>query len=485
MRFQKRILINYMALLGVSVAALCLLFYYMTQRRYESEEFGRLQTISGQMAQQLELRYHLVKDQMGKTASDGEIFAEVWGKEDMVRQIFHAYDANIRVTAVSGDGRILYQSQNGKAADLDTARKLAGQTGIFQRKNQDTGKREIVSAIYSGMTGATILIAEYKGVIWQKMSGFFWLMCSVLFVLVCLSVFFVYRASKRMARPVDQLRQQIENISFDNVEDAIQIEDSIDEIKALANANAQVIRRLKESLLKEKNLSYLQLQAQYDLLQAQINPHFFYNVLNLISARGLSMGDEEICEICESLSAMFRYATGNRTRYATVEEEMDYLEKYFYLMKLRYRHRLEYDVEADDRIKNEAVPKIVFQQIVENSIKHGFNSGRDVLRISVKGTLHEADRQWEMRFEDNGGGISEDTVREIRERMEQMRESLKSQNSNPEMEFGGMGLLNTYARLVLFFGDEAKLSIWGSPEGTVVTIMVPKRPAETSVSREC
>lgn len=585
MRFQKKILIHYVMFLAASVAVIMGIYWRSSKRRFQSEEYSRLQAMAEQMAKQMELRYSSMEAAGEALLSDrdlldalkilntvptdsgyrdgaikqvtvklntyyivkrfyrvviyneaGDVFAsydfnsrkvvdsvpkeqEVWtcqaeklrGKavliplhkdlwgmydkgctfgllrgivgygaylevqqtEDILNQIFNTYDDNIKVIAMFREGELFYNTAGRETGERYGQMGLEGKTGVFQIKNPQTGNREIVSAVCSDLTGMTILLIEDSCVVMQKMSGFLALMCSVVLLFAGVFTVFLYHISKRMAEPVNQLRQRMENITMENLEDSIYIENSIDEIKALSDAYGQVIKRLKESLVKEKNLSYLQLQANYDLLQAQINPHFFYNVLNVLSARGLSLGDETICQICNSLSGMLRYATGNRVRYASIADEIGYLEKYLYLMKLRYQHKLEYTINAEEAIKSQKVPKIVFQQIVENSIKYGFDSGRSIVKISIEGRLNREKGQWEMHFQDNGGGISQKNIEGIEERMAQMRRTLRNNDTNIEMELGGMGILNTYARLVLFFGSSMEFSIKGDGEGTRVLIAAP------------
>ena len=585
MRFQKKLLLNYVLFLLVSVVIICVMYYHLSWQRFVSEEYSHLQALTGHMMQQLELQYSSMQEAAEYLLSDsellnhlrilaavpdkspyrgeaekeirtklntyyivkryyrviiynesGDIFAsynfgkkkvvdsipqeqepwtyqatgirgktimtplhkDPWGVEEqqvysLVREmlgyqaylevqqtkeslekIFHIYDNNMKVMALFGEGKLLYSTGDPIICDTCRGMGLQGKNGVFEVKNPCDGRKEIVATAYSELTGVTVLLTEDKAVIVQKMSEFLWLACAALLLFVGLFIVFLDRASKNMARPVNELRKRMENMSFDNMDNPIYIENSIDELKALANAYEDVIKRLKESLLKEKSLSYLQLQAHYDLLQAQIAPHFLYNVLNVVSSRGFSLGDETICEICDSLSGMLRYSTGNCTRYATIEEECEYLEKYLYLMKLRYRHKIEHCISVEDKIKRQAIPKIVFQQIVENSMKHGFDNCKGTMRISVTGRLNQEENRWEMVFRDNGKGIDDKTARELKRRMAEMRENLWNHRTNIEMEFGGMGLLNTYARLVLFFGDQVEFSICGSDNGTEVVVTGPE-----------
>lgn len=411
--------------------------------------------------------YSLLKEVLGY-----KTFLEVQQTEESLEHIFSVYDEDIRVTAVFGEGKLLYGTrENIPRGYPDT--ELAGTTGVFEITSPATKATELVASSYSDLTGVTVMVAENKSVVFRKMSDSLWVEWAALVLFAGLFAFFLYQASKYIARPVNELREQMEKGNFENPEEQIHIENSMDEIKALANAYERVIKRLRESLLKEKSLSYLQLQAHYDLLQAQINPHFFHNVLNVISSRGLSMGDETICEMCESLAGMFRYATGNKVRYVPVRDEIGYLEQYLYLMKLRYCHKIQYSIEVEEELQTQMVPKIVFQPVVENSIKHGFNRHEDVMEIRIRGRIDREKNRWEMLFEDNGEGIDQDTIRQLEEGMAAMRRNIKDYQADNGMEIGGMGLLNAYARLILFLGDDVKLTLYGSEWGTRVVISAP------------
>lgn len=586
MRFQKRLLLNFVCLLLIAAVAVCALSFQASRQRYRAEEYSYLRTMSRQMAQQLELEYNSMLEVTESILSDstvildnlktlartgegssyrvnaeknietrmdayhivknyyrvliyneqGDIFAsynyddrtvqnripeeqriwvelatgrkgqpilmpihkDPWGKkegpnvygilreilgydcylevqqkEESLTRIFTVYDRNLRAVAIFGENEILYGDESDPGMDFYRELGFRREDTVTEMKNPLTGKKEIVSSAYSELTGITVLVIEDSGVILEKMSGLLWNAFFLVALVMGLLIIFLNQVSRNMARPINELRRQMAQTSLDNMEDQIHIENSMDEIRALTQTYEELIRRLKEALTNEKNLTNLQLQARYDLLQAQINPHFFHNVLNVISSKGLMLGDESICEICGSLSDMLRYATGNKTRYTQIGEELKYLGEYLYLMKLRYQHKLEYQVETEEKLNAQLIPKIVFQQIVENSIRHGFNDSVNVMKIEVKGYLIDDGRKWAMEFRDNGTGIEEETAEKLQKDMENMRRQLMLHHEQIEMEIGGMGLLNTYARLILFFGDAIGFTIAGSAEGTVVKIEAP------------
>ena len=194
------------------------------------------------------------------------------------------------------------------------------------------------------------------------------------------------------------------------------------------------------------------MQASFDSLQAQVNPHFIYNILNVLSNRGLIDGDDEICEICDSIASMLRYSTSTLKRTATIKEELEHVRNYLLLMKKRFEHRLKFNIDTDPEIYGETIPKIVLQQIVENSINHGFESLQTTMEIGIRGYM--SDGWWFIEIMDNGQGFEPHILDELRTRMESIREDISSTEPYTGFAIGGMGLLNTYARMLLIYNRQ-------------------------------
>lgn len=278
-----------------------------------------------------------------------------------------------------------------------------------------------------------------------------------------ISLGYVYLTSRQLTKPIRQLQHFMETTHLGNLEAEIPEKISNDEIESLYVAYREVMERLNESILKEKRLSLLQLQAQFDLLQAQVNPHFLYNVLNVISGRGIMADDEVICDICGELAGMLRYATNTKAKYATVAEELESTKSYLKLLKYRYDYRLSYEIHEDDDIREKRLPKIVLQQIVENAAVHGYEKSEDIMEVSISG-YHIRD-SWYIRIHDNGCGISKGVLEKVEESMESVRKKLTNDRTNVELEIGGMGLVNTYARLYLLYTDKLIFRIESNEAG--------------------
>lgn len=291
----------------------------------------------------------------------------------------------------------------------------------------------------------------------------------LLFVALALSLGYIYLTSRQLTRPIQQLQHFMETTRLDNMEAEIPEKISNDEIESLYVSYKDVLNRLNTSMLKEKRMSLLSLQAQFDLLQAQVNPHFIYNVLNVISNRGMVSDDEVICDICSELAGMLRYSTNTKDKYASVKQEIEYLELYLGLLKHRYDYKLSYEIRIDEALYNKPLPKIVLQQIVENAVNHGYGSSSDIIRVEVAGALTEDG--WFLKVHDDGNGITKKKLDEINNNISSIRNKLTNDRSSVELEIGGMGLVNTYARLYLLYNDDLIFEIRpGKEKGTDVII---------------
>lgn len=284
-----------------------------------------------------------------------------------------------------------------------------------------------------------------------------------------------------LARPIKCLQETVENTNIENLQDHQLLEKAgaLDEFQELIRAYQAMMARLDEALQNEKQAAKLQLQAQFDTLQAQVNPHFIYNVLNTISSRAILDNDEEICEMCGSLGTMLRYSTSNKERYASVDKELEYLDSYFYLLKARHENCLEVSVDVDRRIRKQIIPKMTLQQLVENSVKHGFQGMDSGRHISVTGQVTED--CWTIWVEDNGAGVPGQKLLELQERLEEVRKDILERSKPAEMEIGGMGIVNTYARCVLLYFEDLIFEMENVPDGSGFAVTVGQKTQKEKI----
>ena len=398
-------------------------------------------------------------------------YIEIQKKISSLKPLFELPKEGLRVVVVTAGQEILYMSQKDTYSDyyLELARQKS--KGIIETKNPYTQDDEIVSVYHSDESDATVLVIEDMKVMMKEASYITTMTIQIASIFFIISLIFVFIVSRHLTKPIQELRTFMENTHIENLEEKMPFNATNDEFEALNKSYQRVLDRLNEAIVKEKRMSLLQLQAQFDLLQAQVNPHFFYNVLNVISNKGIISGDESICEVCDSLAVMLRYSTNTRNRYATIAEEMEYLESYFYLLKSRYEHKIHCTIDIPDEIQDQVIPKILFQQVVENSVNHGFVNSTDVMKIEMRGWLN--DSRWYIEVRDNGQGFEEDTIEKLKEKMHDVRRKLTKERSNVELGIGGMGIINMYARLLLLYDNDLTFELSNKEKGASVIIGAP------------
>lgn len=197
----------------------------------------------------------------------------------------------------------------------------------------------------------------------------------IMFVLLLIFVsillaFKVYRQRmKKNIEDVEHITEIMEQAGRGELDGRIEI-DSENEIGKIADIINQMMDNLQDYIGREYLMVIENQKAEYRALQSQINPHFLYNTLNGFVALN-RMGEKKLLEkSIVSLSKLFRY-TCKGEEIADIQSEFQFLEEYLKLQKLKYEDRLEYMIWMDDVCKNNAIPKLLLQPVVENSIVHG------------------------------------------------------------------------------------------------------------------
>lgn len=293
----------------------------------------------------------------------------------------------------------------------------------------------------------------------------------LMLVLILLTFLFLYFYSKKLVVPINYLKEQMDKTSIENLEELQTFpeeEAGLEEMLSLHKGYNRLICRIRDGRSREKKLEELQMQTSFDALQAQVNPHFINNTLNVISYRGTLLEDEEICEVCNDLSSMLKFSTNTKRRIVTVREELDYVECYLQLLKYRHQDKFHYEIHADRQIYQQMLPKIVIQQLVENSVTHGYRTPYDVMEIRINGWI--ADGRWYIKVSDNGDGFEEEVLEKLRCEKERIGHLIMEEHQIQGMEIGGMGLLNIYSRMLLMHNTDFEMDFYNSEDGAEVVL---------------
>ncbi len=201
--------------------------------------------------------------------------------------------------------------------------------------------------------------------------------------------------------------------------------------------------------------------AEFKALQAQINPHFLYNTLDMINWLSKKGENEEVSAAILALSKFYKMTLSKGNIVVTIEEELEHVSLYIKLQNMRYNNKIHYTADIPDNILDYTIPKIIFQPVVENAIQHGiFGKESKEGNIVITGWL-EADILVFL-ISDDGIGISEDKIQDL------LAGKIKSTSGS------GVGIVNTHNRLQLFYDTNFGLSYRSRlGEYTEIEIRIP------------
>lgn len=419
--------------------------------------------------------FSVIKQIQGKNMG----YIEVQQSADRVREKLRMADEELKVCLISDEGELLYWNTQ---VDMDFCRSLLGRGSIPAGKFSDSGGGEYMAAgVYNEDVKALVLVYKDSSILQEDMMHIMYMTVFLVGAMLIFSMLYVAISTRHLTKSMYQLQNVLENTSLETLTnlEPLDFGSESDEFQRIGRVYEDMKSRLSKAIDRERHLQTLQLQAQFDMLQAQVNPHFIYNALNVISSRGIQDDDEIICDMCDDLAGLLRYSTDTKEKYATIKEELTYLKLYFSLLKYRYEHKLEYTIELDRSIEEQRVPKLVIQQLAENSVNHGYCNSSKVMRLSVIG--YQEENHWCIRIQDNGEGFSREVLERLTEEMEKMKQALLENRQNVEMKIGGMGILNTFARLYLMNGDNLIFRIGNREEGGAEIIIGTVIQKERSV----
>ncbi len=239
------------------------------------------------------------------------------------------------------------------------------------------------------------------------------------------------------------------------------------EIHKLETTMNSLMVKLQSTTLDEIALREGAWQARMNALQMQINPHFIYNTLNIISAKGMECGSEDIMDICAQFASMLRYAADLRSKTATLGEELQNARCYLQLVKARYEDQLSYRIDVPEGLDHLMLPKLTLQPIVENAITHGFAGRTDPRAVHILGETDHGTLRLTIR--DNGNGFSTESLQRLRSTFHQMEQN-PTHFTTEQGEH--LGLINTYLRLLHASHGQIRMQLHNDC-GAVITLTMP------------
>ncbi len=307
------------------------------------------------------------------------------------------------------------------------------------------GQTEYATRTDSSYTGYSYLTVQPESFILAPVYKMLQILLAVVAAFLLVSVLVSYRLSRSVVRPVKHLKHIIQRMELDTLgqEKITSYPVSVNELEELYQAFQFMSDNLKNSMTELTEAKEQEIKARNMALQTQINPHFYYNSLSSIMVLAENGDCDTVAKMCRNLSLIMRYITDTGSTTVSLADELDYVQKYLYCMKVRYQSSLNYNIDVDESLLSEEVPKLLIQPLVENAIKYGSNCAPPWM-ISVSSII--AENYWKITVTDNGPGFSEEACQKIAQNL-----AKADQNPGlPELKINGLGTVNVYLRWKIF-----------------------------------
>lgn len=394
--------------------------------------------------------------------------------ERQVHQIFNKLAAGREMMLLDADGRIVSHERSDRIGEVPGYR-LDRDAAIVR-----SGGRDMLLTSYpvSAVKGWRLVsLTPYREAV-RKINGIFNTVIAIQLSFFAAFLIVLVYGLRRFTMPLVRLARLATLVELGNLNVRSGVRGP-DEIGKLGASFDSMLDRIQE-MIREITLEQARKRkAELAMLQAQIRPHFLFNVLNSIRMKVLRRGDRESAEMIASLSRLMRLSIERSEETIPLHEELAMVEDYVRLMNLRQRDKVTLAIEAEPEALWAEVPRFVLQPLVENAVIHGL--GRSTGLIRVRASVR--DGRLVLEVSDDGAGIDAEQLERLRRRLADVCAGRGEPPPERTRTGGGsgIGLVNVVERMRLRYGDGFSVQINSSPgKGTSVEMRVPCRGGEAA-----
>lgn len=371
---------------------------------------------------------------------------------------------------ITSEGLVYLMSENGRmitSSNSSILQKMQkkgillnyGAELFMEKKKEGQKEYYITRQNVDGASWQMILIIPENE--YEDQYRFLWLSAALMLgSMIAVIVLMSYLLSGYYVGRLKKLNVEMTGLESGNLNANLPItteEDEIEEIYHNFNGMVQEVQRLmQEHYQLGKEVKMTKVRA----LQAQINPHFLYNTLDLINWISMDYGAEEIGTLTWNLARFYRLSLNHGKSLISIGEEVEHVEVYVNIENYHFDNAISLEVDVPEELKSYACLNIILQPFVENAIVHGIAEKPDIESCEIRICARREEQDIVFSVQDDGPGV------DVKEMQKETQQDIRTAQH-------GYGVRNINFRLKLCFGEKYGVTYLESEKGTHVEIKIP------------
>jgi len=381
-------------------------------------------------------------------------------EEQMVSDFFNKYEPHQKMTLVDDTGTVLSttdkQQIGSRLSYFDTMDQLQTKNLLLDNEEYIVLNQNLPFADWQ-----LISLVSYQNAI-ERIQNIrrndYW----VQIVFLLLFIIFLFWIISRIMKPLVVLARVASVVKLGNLNVRADIRGA-DEIGRLGQVFDQMLDRIERMIEQITEEQTRKRKVELELLQAQINPHFLFNLLNSIRIRIRMRGDRESADIISSLSKLLRMTINRNNEFLPVHVEVETVRHYVKLMNVRHNQKIQYEESVASNALMEEIPRFTIQPFIENAFIHGLKQKYGHITLSI----WKSEKWLFIAVKDDGAGMEEATI-------DDLKTSFSREEHHEKSKISGIGLSNVHDRLQLIYGSSFRLEIRSDiDQGTEIVVRLP------------
>lgn len=337
---------------------------------------------------------------------------------------------------------------------LETLDEQSAFDGFFVREN---GKKYLLSYSRSTITDWLVVMKiPVASLIGDLQTQYLQYLAAAFFIMMIVSALMAWLTSSAVNNEFYRVIGTIDRIGSGNFSQKIEYDES-DEFAFFYKKLEQMGNDIGRLIHENYEVKLTQKDTEIKALNAQLNPHFIYNTLNIINWACLEGDMEATSQMLVNLSRMLYYTSHHEGLYVLLKSDIEWLERYLYIMQIRFTDKFNVILDIPKELMELKVPKLFLQPFVENVLVHGFEDMQEKGLLEIHAEYDEKDVIFYV--EDNGCGMDQEIIEKI-------------MNGNPD----SIGIANVNQRIKILYGQEYGVEYHSQKgEGTCVIVKIPRQ----------